>query len=231
MFFFSQHTNTHQKTCYDVFWRFKEMPLSWDIHPSVAWMAFSFQKTLPRFGSGIPAVFLGALEVDFVGASNFPYFFYIQKRFQKTPGPLHFSILSRLIFFQHSSTWEGNENPTGWWKKGRFTIRRRRNFGEDQQTERQLARLPLWCLLLKGFWKAEKLLSLCNCFGVCGFASFRDTELCTVKNDMGNNMQPWCSLFEIQRDCKRQTESYFHKKNISHIRLHLTTKTTLSHAW
>lgn len=29
---------------------------------------------------------------------------------------------------------------------------------------------------------------------------------------MGNNMQPWCSLFEIQRDCKRQTESYFHKK-------------------
>jgi len=62
------------------------MPLSWDIHPSVAWMAFSFRKNFAQVRQWKSAVFLGALEVDFVGASNFPYFFIFKRGFKRPLG-------------------------------------------------------------------------------------------------------------------------------------------------
>ena len=64
-FFFGMFSKATQKT--DMTWPFKEMQLSWDIHPSVTWMA-----TLRVFFWGVPSpsrVFIG-----------------LQKRFQKAPG-------------------------------------------------------------------------------------------------------------------------------------------------
>ena len=79
------------------FLAFKEMQLSWDIHPSVTWMAFSSKKLRPD-GSGFGNIF-GALEVDSVWASNFPYFFIFKRGFKRPLGLCIFRYCHDSFFF------------------------------------------------------------------------------------------------------------------------------------
>lgn len=142
------------------FLAFKEMQLSWDIHPWVTWMAFS-SLTSPRW-QWFRQYFLVRLNWILLGLPTSRIFQY-SKEVSKGPWAFaFFDIVTIHFFFNIRPSERAMKTPQDG-EKGAVTIRRRRNFGEDQQTERQLARWPLWCLLLKGFWKAEKLLSKkCN---------------------------------------------------------------------